>query len=92
MYKRQVNTFDDGVPVTVNSPLNPVLAVPFTFAELLTFLSLTLSLTLNLCGVSVVTVTTLLVLVIPAITLGLRLLITLVIVVSSPTVLDSCNT
>ena len=41
----KVNIFDDGVPVTVNNPLNPELPTPVVFAELLTFLSLTTSLT-----------------------------------------------
>ena len=81
--------------VTVKSPLYPELSTPPVLVELLTFLILTPSPTLSLCAVSVTTTflnPSLASVETPAIILGLRLLITLVIVVSSPTVLDSCNT
>ena len=90
-----VNVFDDGVDETVKSPLYPELPTPVVLVELLTLLILTLSPILNLCGISVVTtlfVESLASVPIPAMILGLRLVIILVIALSSPTVLDSCNT
>ena len=81
MYKRQ--------------PLYPELLAPVVLVELLTLLTVILSPTLNLCAISVVTtlfVESLASVAIPAIILGLRLLITLLIILSSPTVLDSCRT